>query len=136
MHANRALGVSLVVLLLTFSAFLLRQGGPAAVPWLPGCVFRQATGLDCAGCGMTRATYAALHGRIGEAFRFNPVGMALFPVALLGVGLETLGWVRGKPPRWRLAIGSKGAWALAGIIIAFTVLRNIPVWPLTLLAPP
>ena len=29
---------------------------------------------------MTRAAHAALHGRFGEAFRFNPLGMILLPV--------------------------------------------------------
>ncbi len=136
MNGNRALLVALGALALAYSAFLLRQDGRSGVPWLPPCLFHLATGLDCAGCGMTRATYAALHGRIGEAFRLNPVGMVLLPLALLGVGLEIMGWVRGKPLPWRLTVGPKGAWVIAGVVLAFTVLRNVPVWPLTLLAPP
>ena len=37
---------------------------------------------------MTRATYAVLHGRFAEAFRLNPVGIILFPIAMIGLGIE------------------------------------------------
>jgi hypothetical protein len=136
MHANRALLVALGVLGLAYSAVLLRENGPAGVPWLPGCTIRSVTGLDCAGCGMTRATHALLHGRIMEAFRFNPVGLVLLPAALVALALEVAGWVRGRPLPWRLRPGPRAIWALVAVILAFTVLRNIPMWPLTLLSPP
>ncbi len=102
---------------------------------MPDCVFHRLTGLHCAGCGMTRAAYAALHGNLGEAFRNNPVGMVLLPVASIGVGIEILGWVRGRPMPFRLNVGKYGAWTLVAIIIGFWALRNIPAWPFTLLAP-
>jgi hypothetical protein len=85
---------------------------------------------------MTRAAYATLHGRLGEAFRFNPVGMVLLPVAAVGVGIEIFGWVRGRRLPFRMNVGRYGAWSLVAIIIGFWVLRNIPAWPFTLLAPP
>lgn len=85
---------------------------------------------------MTRAAHAMLHGRIAEAFRYNPVGMILFPAAMLGIGLELAGWVRGKPLPPRFRIGGRLAWGIAGVLLVFWVLRNIPVWPFTLLAPP
>lgn len=85
---------------------------------------------------MTRATYAAMHGRIAEAFRFNPVGMILLPLACAGLGLEVLGWIGGKPLGFRLNVGVKGAWAIAWLVIIFWIFRNIPYWPFTLLSPP
>jgi len=85
---------------------------------------------------MTRAAYALLHGRLGEAFRFNPVGMVILPLVLAGVGIEILGWVRGRPLPFRLSVGRNGAWALAAVVIGFWILRNIPGWPYNLLAPP
>lgn len=85
---------------------------------------------------MTRAAYAALHGRLGEAFRLNPLGMVLLSPVLLGLGIEILGWVRGRPLPFRMKIGKYGAWTLGVTIIGFWALRNIPTWPFTLLAPP
>ncbi len=85
---------------------------------------------------MTRAAYATLHGRLDEAFRFNPVGMVLLPVASVGVGLQVLGWVRGRALPIRFGIGRYGAWVLMGVIVGFWILRNIPTWPFKLLAPP
>lgn len=124
MHKDRALLVSLGVLLLAFAAYQLRLSGPG-VSWMPGCALRGLTGLECPGCGMTRGTYALLHGRFLEALRFNPVGMILLPIALVGMGLEVLGWVRGRPLRVRMRVGKRGAWLLFFLIVGFGVGRNL-----------
>lgn len=135
MDARRALVVVLGLGGLLLLAFALYRFGPSA-EWLPGCLFHRLTGLECAGCGMTRAVYAALHGHVAEAFRFNPLGMVLLPAALLGIGLELAGWVRGSPLPWRFRAGGRWAWGLAAMLLGFWVLRNVPAWPFTLLAPP
>jgi hypothetical protein len=127
--------VALAVLLMAIGAIMLYHRVPGGMWWYPGCLFQKATGLHCPGCGMTRATYAALHGDLLKAFRMNPVGMVLFPVGMVALGLEASGWVRDRTPSCRLNPGAKGAWALAWLVIAFWILRNIPVWPFTLLAP-
>ena len=134
MHRKRVIGVALGTLVLVAGAYVLRLYGPDG--WLPGCTFRKLTGLNCPGCGMTRAAVAALHGQLGSAFRFNPLGMLLLPLALAGVGLELLGWVRGKPLPWRLHLGRYGGWVIAVSVIAFWILRNLPWWPFTLASPP
>ena len=123
MHKDRALWVSLAVLILAFAAYKLRENGGAG--WMPGCFFRKVTGYDCPGCGMTRATYALLHGRIADAFRFNPVGMVLFPLAMVGLGIEVLAWVRGKPLPFQLRSGRWGATVLVVVLIVWWVVRNI-----------
>ena len=136
MRRDRALWVLAGLLVVGIAAFLLARNGPNGVPWLPSCKFHEYTGLNCPGCGMTRAAHATLHGRIGEALRFNPVGMILLPLALVGIGIEILGWVRGKPLPFRLKVGATGAWAIVWIVIGFWVFRNLPWWPFTLLSPP
>lgn len=135
MHANRALAVVLGVLVLTFLAFLLYQKGPS-FGWFPGCMFHRLTGWHCPGCGMTRAASAVLHGRIAEAFRFNPLGMVLLPIAVFGLSLEIAGWVRGRALPFRFQIRGRWVWLIFSVVMAFWLLRNIPIWPLTLLAPP
>ena len=116
-------------------AIALYQYGPRAA-WLPGCLFHRLTGLACAGCGMTRATYAALHGRWSEAFRFNPLGMIVVPAWLVYVGVRIPAWLRDRPPPLCCRIGARAAWWILGLVVGFWVLRNLPVWPFTLLAPP
>jgi hypothetical protein len=123
MHKDRALWASLVVLALAAAAYALRQTG--GVGWMPGCVFRKLTGLDCPGCGMTRGTYALLHGRVGEAFAFNPVGMILLPLAMVALSIEVMGWVRGKPMPFRLNPGRWGATIVAVVVIVFWIVRNL-----------
>lgn len=122
MHKNRALLVSLVALAAATAAVYLRQAGTAH---MPGCHFRKLTNLECPGCGMTRATYALLHGRISEAFHFNPVGIVLLPLALIMIGIEVLGWVRGKPLPIRTRPGLMGSLAIATVMIGWFILRNV-----------
>jgi len=135
MRPNRAILATLGLLGLAVAFWLLREHGPSA-RWLPGCTFHRLTGLHCPGCGMTRAAAALAHGNLAAAFRFNPVGMVLLPLALVGLGLEAFGWIRAKPPRYRLQPGARAAWLLVWLVIAFWILRNLPWWPFTLLAPP
>ena len=123
MHKDRALWVALAVLGLSFAAYMLRETGGAG--WMPGCVFRKVTGLECPGCGMTRATHAALHGRIGDAFQFNPIGMVLLPLAMVGIAIEAIGWVRGKPLPFRLNPGRWGAIAIGVGLIFWWIGRNV-----------
>jgi hypothetical protein len=120
--------------LLVFAAFCLRSQGPGA-GWLPGCLFHRMTGLDCPGCGMTRAAHATLHGDLAAAFRFNPLGMVLLPLAMIGIGLEIAGWVRGKPLAWAFRLRGRWVWGVAAVVLVFWVARNIPGWPFTLLGP-
>ena len=135
MRPDRALWVALAVLGLTLACVMLYQKGPGGLGWLPGCTFRKWTGLYCPGCGMTRAAYASLHGNFPLAFRMNPVGMVLFPIAMAGLALELIGWVRNRKDGPRLRVGPRVAWVIAYGMIAFWVLRNIPCWPFTYLAP-
>lgn len=85
---------------------------------------------------MTRASFAMLHGDFLKAFRYNPLGVVLFPLAVIGVLLQAIGWANNRPPPIRWTAGPRGAVWIAGLIIAFWVLRNLPWWPFTLLAPP
>lgn len=103
---------------------------------MPGCTFHKLTGLNCPGCGMTRAVQATLHGRIGDAFLLNPIGMILLPLAFLVLGIEIISWIRGKPVPLRLQLGSRGAWGIVWMVTIFWILRNVPCWPFTLLSPP
>lgn len=42
----------------------------------PGCMFKSLFGIDCPGCGMTRAFFALIRGDFAESIVYNP---ALIP---------------------------------------------------------
>jgi hypothetical protein len=125
--------VLLILVLLGFASWLLVSTGPESMPL--GCVFHQWSDLHCVGCGMTRATFALFEGRLLAAISQNPLGMVLLPIALIGVSLEVIGWVQGKPAPWTIPLGAHGAKIIAIIVIAFMILRNLPWAPFHWLGP-
>lgn len=46
------------------------------------CSFRRFTGMDCAGCGMTRCFISLGHGDLAGAWNYNPAGILLYAVVL------------------------------------------------------
>lgn len=94
----------------------------------PRCPFHAVTGLWCPGCGTLRAAHDVLHGHVLSGIGHNPLLVAVTPLLVWSV-LAWLGLVRRpEPPPWALV-------ALGAVVIVFTVLRNVPVSPLTALAP-
>jgi len=101
---------------------------PSGSPWYPRCGLHWLTGLHCPGCGCLRAAHALLHGRLADALAFNP----LFVVA---VPLAAIAWFWNRCRRQPLAARPAWAWWLVGVLAAFGVARNVPVYPFDLLAP-
>ncbi len=88
------------------------------------CPLWAATGLYCPGCGGTRAVYDLAHGDVVGAMSMHP----LFTLSVPLLGVLWVRWVlRGQGvslkewpfPTW-LAI------VIPAVIVAFTVLRNVP----------
>jgi hypothetical protein len=118
----------LVVGLLVVGAF-----DPAVSGWYPPCLFHRWTGLNCPGCGSTRALHQLLHGHIGAALRLNAFAVLAIPFLTYWAARQV-----GMPAGRRLpALPVPGAvaWGLVAGVIGFWVLRNIPAWPFTWLAP-
>jgi hypothetical protein len=110
-----------------------------AVPPVPGsiyppCPFRWATGLHCPGCGTGRGMHAALHGRFAQFAAYNIAAVIAAPFLLLS-GLRVWYYaMRGQPCPSRTF--PRGAiWALLLAMLLYWLLRNVPVYPLSLLAP-
>ncbi len=100
------------------------------------CTFHATTGLYCPGCGATRATHELLHGRVLSALHHNAFWVVLLPlVAFAAIG-DGLRWARGRPLRCYALASPRLLIALVAFSLLFGVLRNIPAYPWTLLAPP
>ncbi|MCH1421308.1 MAG: DUF2752 domain-containing protein [Akkermansiaceae bacterium] len=115
-----------LVLLIPLSIVLL-----AMAPWLsermPSCLFHEKTGLFCPGCGATRSALALSNGDWFGAMRNNVLFVSSLGLSGFWVVASV---VREKFPevktlrvfRFRLWF----LWWILAMLIAFTLLRNIP----------
>ncbi len=99
------------------------------------CIFYVLTGFYCPGCGAGRASYSILHGRFADAFCYNPLMTVLLPFIGLYVTVRTLDWVVTGGNHIDHGISVKFLVGVLVVIFVYGVLRNIPVFPFTLLAP-
>jgi hypothetical protein len=123
---TRRSGATVLVLLTVTLLALLWWFDPAKAG-LPVCTFRAITGLDCPGCGATRATHELLHGRLAAAWHYNALWVLMLPVVVYAAASE-----------WRTLVGRRPLpgdlprqpwfWiAMVVIAIVFFVVRNLPL---------
>ncbi|HLX95136.1 MAG TPA: DUF2752 domain-containing protein [Verrucomicrobiae bacterium] len=99
---------------------------PSTHGFYPVCEFHELTGLNCPGCGGTRAAYQLLHGHVVQALHDNAL-LVLSLAALAGRGV----WFAARKLRNQPAVPflpSRALWAFLGIAAVFTVLRNLPAF--------
>lgn len=99
---------------------------PATHTFYPVCQFHRLTGLNCPGCGMTRATHALLHGELAAALRQNALLVALVAILLLRGVWMGLNRLRGKANGEFFPV--KYLWPLLAVMLLFAVLRNLPAF--------
>ncbi len=101
----------------------------------PACAFHSATGLWCPGCGLTRGLHALLDGHLGAALSSN----VFTPLAAVGIIWLLVAWICNAwdRPAPRLPDGVARVVMIAGpaLLLAYGVLRNIPLAPFRALAP-
>ena len=114
-------------------ALYLYHHDPYSYP-LP-CIFYLLTGLYCPGCGAGRACYSILHLRFKAAFAYTPLMPILIPLICLYIAARLIDWMvtGGNHVDKRISVKLL-AWILV-IVFVYGALRNIPVFPFTLLAP-
>jgi hypothetical protein len=99
---------------------------PSRHGFYPVCLFHKLTGLNCPGCGATRATRALLHGQFLRALHDN----ALFVFALAVAAIWGIFFLAGKikNPGARLNVPPNFLWAFLILALGFGVLRNLPAF--------
>ena len=75
---------------------------PETLPKVQLCSFRQMTGRPCPGCGLTRAFCAISHGRIADAWYFNPFSFLFYTGAVLLAIWPLVVWRYPKLDGWLL----------------------------------
>jgi len=92
--------------------------------FFPACPIHLWLGIECPGCGATRALAALLRGRWMEAMRLNALFVVLLPC---GVGFAAVSYRRAMRagefgwPR----VHEGGVYAVLAVAAAFTVARNL-----------
>ena len=94
-------------------AVILYRYDPTTAGFYPPCLFHALTGLQCPGCGTTRALHHLLHGDVAGALRLNAM---LFVVLPFGA-VATLSR--------RVATHPVTGWVAAVVTVAWWILRNV-----------
>ena len=107
---------------------------PAKHNIFPRCLFNSVTGYYCPGCGSQRAIHSLLHfdiaGVVSYNFLFIPAFLLIIYHYLHPVLNRIFGW---KLPN--IIYFKSTPWIIFGFVLAFWILRNLPFYPFSVLAP-
>jgi hypothetical protein len=107
---------------------------PTTAGFFPVCPLHAITGLSCPGCGLTRGFHALLNGDVLTALHFNallPIFGFVFAYLFLSMFLTAF---RGRGLSWKF-FHPAALYGFLFVVAAFFVLRNLPFYPFTILAP-
>ena len=118
-------GVVLVAAVLGSGAVLFFFD-PAQHGFYPICLFHSLTGLNCPGCGATRAAYQLSHGHLLGALHDN----ALFVLTLVALAVWGARFAVRKLRNQQTVfqLHPKTLWMFLVFALIFTVLRNLPAF--------
>ncbi len=117
------------------AALVLSLHHPSSMTWLPACPLKDSLGIECPGCGSTRAVHHLLQWQPDQAWRHNQamillglpiVATLLLDICAMLVGARRIVFCPGR----RLGI------ALAIALVGYMVVRNLPFAEFDDLRPP
>ena len=88
---------------------------PSENPFIP-CLFHEITGLECTGCGITRAIYSLMHFNFLAAIKFNAMFVFSLPLFLFCYLKKLQDEDFEIKPRWLIIY--------AIVLLVFTFVRN------------
>ncbi|WP_432763268.1 DUF2752 domain-containing protein [Candidatus Protofrankia datiscae] len=94
---------------------------------MPICPTKLVTGFDCPACGGLRLVHDLLHGQLRAAAHDNLFMLLCSPVLVYLIWRQARAIGRGEHTR----VPGSLAYGLAGAALVWTVVRNLPGWPLT-----
>ncbi len=113
---------------------LLLVRNPEDSGMFPPCPFLALTGYHCPGCGTLRALHQLLNGQLWAAIDYNPLTVFFLPFVAYAF-IAAIVWGIWRPKLPTVFIPAGWIWALLVAVVAFGVLRNLPILPFSLLAP-
>jgi hypothetical protein len=85
-----------------------------------------AMGFACPGCGGLRAVNDLTHGDLLAAASSNLAFVVLLPFLVAGLGVWVVARWRGRRVAVPMSVVRPVAWAGLALLVAFSVLRNLP----------
>jgi hypothetical protein len=108
---------------------------PVYGKYFPKCLLYTFTGLYCPGCGSQRAIVALLHGDILNALRNNFLAVSALPFIAYSFIILCVNTFGKRQLNGKIFYSPFFVRAVLVIVIAFSILRNIPIYPFSLLVP-
>lgn len=100
----------------------------------PKCLFHSLTGAYCPGCGSQRALHSLLHfdiaGVVSYNFLFLPAALLLIYHYLHPLLNNLFAWKLPNLFYWKST-----PWIILAVIVLFWIMRNLPWYPFSVLAP-
>ncbi|MGW3492682.1 DUF2752 domain-containing protein [Streptomyces sp. NPDC001020] len=90
----------------------------------PVCPLLRYTGVFCPGCGGLRSAHAFVHGDFLAALQDNAVAVGGYLLFAMVWTVWMVRAMRGRP--LRIDLGPVHLWNLGALLLAFTVVRNLP----------
>lgn len=128
MKKSLIIGALLIPLLIILFIF-----PPTPTSYYPKCVLYSSTGIHCPGCGTARCLHALTHGHVLQALAYNVATVTfviLYPLWLI----YRYGFQRKDSPK-PIQQSPWVPWTIFVLFMLFWILRNIPVYPFSILAP-
>lgn len=121
----------LLILIVSAIYFLFN---PLKFHFFPKCPFYMLTGLYCPGCGSQRALHSLLHFHLAETFSYN---FLFIPALLVLLYHSCIKILNTYTPTKRQSVFYTPTFPvlLFIIVMLFWILRNIPFYPFSYLAP-
>ena len=102
-----------VLSVLAIGVAILYRFDPATAHFYPRCVFHALTGLQCPGCGTTRALHHLLHGDVAGAFHLNAMLFVAVPFGAVASASR------------RFATHPLTGWGALAVTVVWWIARNL-----------
>lgn len=103
--------------------------------FFPHCPFHTLTGLYCPGCGSQRALSSLVHADFVQAANFNILLILSLPFLLFAALVAIVNAFKKQQLKQQIFYYPWFVRSVLVVVIVFWILRNIPAYPFSLLAP-
>lgn len=124
----------IIFIFLSILGYLYFRYDPINNLLFPKCPLLQTTGIYCPGCGSQRATHALLHFDLINVFKINLLFLPTILLVMYHVGIQIINKIL-NTHYTSILDHSKAPVVTLVVVILFWILRNLPYFPFSYLAP-